>query len=187
MVKKYLGSEELYKITINDSKDSLILKLDFSETFPKLSLVWIIPFFFISLYVVIGCLLEAGFQELFTAIPFEVLNPFLMSFLLLIIVSFISGVVANTPTALIFIPIIQTLTIDFGPVPLLFSFIIGINLGGNFIPQGAACDMMTLKIARDSGVENMSYKRLFKMGAAFAFIHLGISIIFLLILVPIFG
>jgi Na+/H+ antiporter NhaD/arsenite permease-like protein len=148
---------------------------------------WEIIFFFISLYVVIKCMLEAGFQEIFVAIPFETFNPFLISFLLLIIISFISGLVANTPTALIFIPIVETLIGDFGPVPLLFSFIIGINLGGNFIPQGAACDMMTLKIARDSGVENMSYKRLLKMGAAFAFIHLGISMLYLLILIPIFG
>ncbi|MFX0040962.1 MAG: SLC13 family permease [Promethearchaeota archaeon] len=148
---------------------------------------WEIIFFFISLYVVIKCMLEAGFQEIFVAIPFETFNPFLISLLLLIIISFISGVVANTPTALIFIPIVQTLISDFGSVPLFFSFIIGINLGGNFIPQGAACDMMTLKIARDSGVENMSYKRLLKMGGSFALIHLGISIIFLLILVPIFG
>ncbi|MFX0104686.1 MAG: SLC13 family permease [Candidatus Hodarchaeota archaeon] len=150
---------------------------------------WEIIFFFISLYIVIGCLLEAGFQDLFAAIPFQTFNPFLISFLILIIISFISGVVANTPTALIFIPIISTLidTFNFSPVPLLFAFIIGINLGGNFIPQGAACDMMTLKIARDSGVENMSYKRLLKMGGTFALIHLGISIIFLLIFVPIFG
>lgn len=149
---------------------------------------WEIIFFFISLYIVIGCLLEAGFQDIFAAIPFQALNPFLISFLLLIIVSFISGVVANTPTALIFIPIIGSL-IDagFSSVPLYFSFIIAINLGGNFIPQGAACDMMTLKIARDSGVENLNYKRLFKMGATFALVHLGISIIFLLILVPFFG
>ncbi|MFX1304729.1 MAG: SLC13 family permease [Promethearchaeota archaeon] len=148
---------------------------------------WEIIFFFISLYVVIECLLQAGFQDLITQIPFEMFNPFLISFFLLIVVSFISGVVANTPTALIFIPIVQTLANNFGSVPLLFSFIIGINIGGNFIPQGAACDMMTLKIARDSGVENMSYKRLLKMGGAFALIHLGFSIIFLLILVPIFG
>lgn len=150
---------------------------------------WEIIFFFISLYVVIKCLIEAGFQDLFTGIPFETFNPFFISFLLLIIISFISGLVANTPTALIFIPIIQTLITVYGyqPIPLLFAFIISINLGGNFIPQGAACDMMTLKIARDSGVENMSYKRLLKMGATFALIHLGTSILFLLIIVPFFG
>lgn len=152
---------------------------------------WEIIFFFISLYVVVGCLIEAGFAEIFSKIPFETINPFLLSFLLLIIISLISGFVANTPTALIFIPIIETL-IDpnihgFSPVPILFAFIIGINLGGNFIPQGAAADMMTLKIARDSGVDNLNYKRLLKMGALFAFIHIGIAMISLLIIIPLFG
>ena len=154
---------------------------------------WEILFFFISLYVVVGCLIEAGFGELFTMIPFEVLNPFVLAFLILIIISFISGVVANTPTALIFIPIIGLLIeplnagFGFSSVPLFFSLIIGINLGGNFLPSGAACDMMTLKIARDSGVENFTYKRLLKMGAIFAFLHIGMAILYLLILVPIFG
>lgn len=147
-----------------------------------------------SLYVVIGCLTEAGFAEIFEIIPFEVLNPFILAFLMLLIISFVSGVVANTPTALIFIPIIGILIkpvtsggFGFSAVPLLYSLIIGINLGGNFLPSGAACDMMTLKIARDSGVENFNYKRLLKMGAMFAFIHIGISILYILPLVLIFG
>ncbi len=153
---------------------------------------WEILFFFISLYIVVGCLIEAGFGDIFEMIPFEVLNPFVMAFLILIIISFISGVVANTPTALIFIPIIELLIapiptgFGFSAVPLLFSLVIGINLGGNFLPSGAACDMMTLKIARDSGVENFNYKRLLKMGAIFALIHIGLAIMYLLILVPIF-
>jgi len=155
---------------------------------------WEILFFFISLYVVVGCLIKAGFGELFELIPFEVLNPFVLAFLILIIISFISGVVANTPTALVFIPIIGLLMdpvsnggFGFSSVPLLFSLVIGINLGGNFLPSGAACDMMTLKIARDSGVENFNYKRLLKMGAIFAFLHIGIAVLYLMILVPFFG
>ncbi len=154
---------------------------------------WEILFFFISLYVVVGCLRVAGFGEIFGMIAFETLNPFILSFIMLLIISFISGVVANTPTALIFIPIITTLIapvpdgFGFSSVPLFFSFIIGINLGGNFLPSGAACDMMTLKIAQDSGVENFNYTRLLKTGSSFALIHIGISILYLLILVPFFG
>ena len=149
---------------------------------------WEIIFFFISLYIIVGCLLEAGFQELIGLFPFEEFNVFLLCLIILIIVSLLSGVVANTPTALIFIPIIGTLIeMGFPPVPLLFAFIIGVNLGGNFLPQGAACDMMTLKIAEDSGVENFSYGRLLRTGAVFALIHIAISIGFLFILVLIFG
>ncbi len=150
---------------------------------------WEIIFFLISLYVVIKCLLDAGFEEIFTSIPFETFNPILLSFLILIIVSAVSGFIANTPTALIFNVIIQTLItqFDFTPLPLLFAFIIAINLGGNFIPQGAACDMMTLKIARDSGVDNLNYKRLLTTGATFALIHIGISVIYITILTAIYG
>ncbi len=146
---------------------------------------WEIIFFFISLYVIVGCLLKAGFQEIFIAIPFESFNPILIAFIILILVSLISGFVANTPTTLIFIPIIQTLitTFNFPSVPLLFAFIIAINLGGNLIPQGAAADLMTLKVAQDNGVENLGYKRLLKTGAIFALIHIACAMGFLFIII----
>jgi Na+/H+ antiporter NhaD/arsenite permease-like protein len=144
---------------------------------------WEIIFFFISLYVVIGCLLQAGFEELFTGIPFGTLDPFIVSFVILLLVSLISGFVANTPTALIFIPIVSLLINEgFPSVPLFFAFIIGVNIGGNLIPQGAACDMMTLKIAQNNAVENLNFKRLLKVGATFAIIHVGLSIGYLFLL-----
>ncbi|TXT59203.1 MAG: Arsenical pump membrane protein [Promethearchaeota archaeon] len=145
---------------------------------------WEIVFFFLSLYIMIGCLTLSGFEELIQLIPFNALNPVLLSLVILIAVSLISGLVANTPTALVFIPIIRTL-IDanlVSSIPILFAFIIGINLGGNLIPQGAACDVMTLKIAQDNGVENLNYKRLLKVGATFAVIHIFFSIGYLFLL-----
>ncbi|TXT66429.1 MAG: Arsenical pump membrane protein [Promethearchaeota archaeon] len=150
---------------------------------------WEIIFFFLSLYIVIGCLLEAGFKEIFINIPFQVVPPILISLIILIAVSLISGFVANTPTALVFIPIIETLTnvYGFASIPIYFAFIIGINIGGNLIPQGAACDVMTLKIAQDAGVENFNYKRLLKVGATFAIIHIILSTVYSLILAIFFS
>jgi Na+/H+ antiporter NhaD/arsenite permease-like protein len=150
---------------------------------------WEIIFFFISLYVVIGCLLETGFEDLFKGIPFQLLSPFMVSLVILLIVSLVSGFVANTPTALIFIPIVSLLkdTFFFPEIPLLYSFIIAINIGGNLIPQGAACDMMTLKIAQNYEVENLNFKRLLKVGASFAIIHITLSIGYLFILNLFFG
>ncbi|MFO8019212.1 MAG: anion permease [Promethearchaeia archaeon] len=145
---------------------------------------WEIVFFFIALYIVIGCLIEAGFKDLFENIPFEQFNPFLLGFILLIGISLISGLVANTPTALVFIPIIELLInqYEFPAAPLLFAFLIGINIGGNLIPQGAACDMMTLKIAQKNNVENLTFKRLLKTGGTFATIHILFSIGYLFLL-----
>jgi len=150
---------------------------------------WEIIFFFISLYVIVGSLIKAGFAEIFASLPFQFINPILLSFILLITISLISGFVANTPTALIFIPIIDTLiaSFNFPYIPLIFSLIIAVNLGGNFIPQGAAADMMTLKVARDNSVENLNYKRLLKIGATFALIHLLFSMLYLVILLPFSG
>jgi Na+/H+ antiporter NhaD/arsenite permease-like protein len=147
---------------------------------------WEIIFFFIALYVVVGSLLEAGFREIFQNFAFGDVNPLSLSFIILIGTSLMSGLVANTPTALIFVTITETLIEDFGfaALPLFFALIIGINLGGNFLVQGAAADMMTLKTARDNGVENLDYKRLAKVGAMFAGIHLGASILYLLIITP---
>ncbi|MFX1568930.1 MAG: SLC13 family permease [Promethearchaeota archaeon] len=149
---------------------------------------WEIIFFFISLYVVVGCLGVAGFEDLFRGIPFETLNPFLVSLIILLLVSFVSGVVANTPTALVFIPIVSLLVtpspLGFGypSVPLYYSLIIAVNIGGNLIPQGAACDVMTLKIAQNHDVENLNFKRLLKVGATFAIIHIILSIGYLSLL-----
>ncbi|UCC18826.1 MAG: hypothetical protein JSV62_12050 [Promethearchaeota archaeon] len=147
---------------------------------------WEIIFFFISLYVVVGCLGVAGFENLFKNIPFQTLNPFLVSLIILLLVSFVSGVVANTPTALVFIPIVNLLitpVIDggfgFPSVPLYYALIIAVNIGGNLIPQGAACDVMTLKIAQNNNVENLNFKRLLKVGATFAIIHIVLSIAYL--------
>ena len=150
---------------------------------------WEIIFFFISLYVVIGCLLEAGFENLFKGIPFQVLNPFTVSLIILVLVSLISGFVANTPTALIFIPIVNLLITDFSfpSIPLFYALIIAVNVGGNLIPQGAACDMMTLKIAQNHAVENLDFKRLLKTGAIFAVIHIILSIGYLFMLNLFFG
>jgi Na+/H+ antiporter NhaD/arsenite permease-like protein len=147
---------------------------------------WEIIFFFISMYVVINCMLQAGFRDIIALIPFESFGPILTVFIILILVSLLSGFVANTPIALIFLPIIEVLIEEFTfpGVPLLFAFIVAVNIGGNILPSGAAADMMTLKVAKDSGVENLGYKRLLKTGAMFAFIHIGISCLYLLILIP---
>jgi Na+/H+ antiporter NhaD/arsenite permease-like protein len=145
---------------------------------------WEVIFFFISLYIVIGCLLEAGFREIFINIPFQIFPPMLLAIVILLVVSLLSGFVANTPTVLIFIPIIQTIITEFGfpATPLIFALIVGVNLGGNIFPQGAAADLMTLKVARDSGVDNLNYRRLLKNGALFALIHIAISTVYIVIL-----
>ena len=103
---------------------------------------------------------------------------FLLCIVILLVTSILSGFLDNVPVTVIFIPIIQVLIIKagFDAAPLLIAFILGINLGGNFLPQGSACDMMTLELAKRDHIHEMNYNKLLKVGGSFALLHVLIGI-----------
>jgi Na+/H+ antiporter NhaD/arsenite permease-like protein len=70
-----------------------------------------------------------------------------------------------------------------GQVPnlIIIAIILGINIGSNFLPQGAACDLITLNLAEKNGVSDFNYKSLLKYGSRMTLIHIGVSIIYLII------
>lgn len=147
-------------------------------------------FFFICLFVFVG-LMELngtiGFFELILE-NLSAQNELFLAFIILIGTSFLSGFLDNTPVTIIFIPIISILTglPDFSRGPLMVAFILGINLGGNFLPQGSAADMMTLQIAQENNVFNLNYKRLTKIGALFALFHIVLGMIYLTFMILLF-
>lgn len=149
---------------------------------------WEIIFFLISLYIIIGSLLEAGFKELFQEFAFGELEPILLYIILFFIISIMSAFVSNTPTTLIFLPIIDTLISGGVPAnPLFFLFIFGIHIGGNLIPQGAIAHMATLEISEKLGVKNLNYRRLLAVGFIMTIINMLCIIGFLFILIFFMG
>ncbi len=147
-----------------------------------------IIFFFISLFIFIG-LMELNGTIGFIEIVIKNLsgeNEFVLALIILFTTSVLSGFLDNTPVTIMFIPILRILLNlpEFALGPLSVAFILGINLGGNFLPQGSAADMMTLEISRERDVTDISYMRLFKVGGFFALIHilLGVGYLALMIL-----
>jgi Na+/H+ antiporter NhaD/arsenite permease-like protein len=147
-------------------------------------------FFFVCLFVFVGLMQLNGtiafFELLLESISAE--NELFLAFIILIVTSLLSGFLDNTPVAIIFIPIISILLglPEFHKGPLMVAFILGINLGGNFLPQGSAADMMTLQIAQENEVSNLSYRRLTKVGAFFALFHILLGMIYLILMVIFF-
>jgi Na+/H+ antiporter NhaD/arsenite permease-like protein len=144
-------------------------------------------YFFICLFIFVG-LMQAngtiGFIELLIEnISGE--NEFVLALIILITTSILSGFLDNTPVTVIFIPVIRILVglPEFYSFPIIIAFILGVNLGGNFLPQGSAADLMTLEIARNYDVKDMSYKRLFKVGGLFALIHILLGVGYLAFLI----
>ncbi len=149
------------------------------------SVEWEVMFFFLSLYIIIGCMIANGTIEIITTFLNRILpnSPLAISIFVLILSSVLSGFLANSPTALMFLAIMDGLVIlnpSMPLEPLIISLLIGINVGGNFLPQGAACDVMTLTIATRNKVEGFTFKTLTKNGALFASIHVVLGILYLI-------
>ncbi|MFX1311892.1 MAG: SLC13 family permease [Promethearchaeota archaeon] len=146
-------------------------------------------FFFISLFILVFCFEKAGIIRILDDLIVNIKpnNLFLLSVFILLITSILSGFLDNLPVTVLFIPVIQILVgTGFASVPLLIAFILGINLGGNFLPQGSAADMMTLELSNKYCVEGMNYKKLLKIGGLFALLHITLGIVYLAFIVFIF-
>jgi Na+/H+ antiporter NhaD/arsenite permease-like protein len=109
-------------------------------------------------------------------------NTLIAAITVLLMISVLSGFLAQIPTALVFITLMQNIY-GIGQVPniVIIAIILGINIGSNFLPQGAACDLITLNLAEKNGVSDFNYKSLLKYGSMMTLIHIGVSIIYLII------
>jgi len=144
-------------------------------------------YFFICLFIFVGLLQLNGtilmVEKWIENISYE--NEFILAIIILIITSILSGLLDNAPVTVIFIPIIKILLAlpVFYSGPILIAFILGINLGGNFLPQGSAADMMTLELAKYNNVNEVNYKSMFKIGAFFSILHVIIGIGYLFVII----
>ncbi len=155
----------------------------------KKDIEWKLIIVFAILFILTNSLSEFGFSDLISTglVSFLNNNIYLAVLITLCLSSLLSAFLAGTPVTLLLLPIFSAI-IDKGffPNPIIIAFIGGVNMAGNFLPQGSACDLLTLSLAKKYKVENLDYKRLLKTGALFAtfhfFIILGYTMIYTLIL-----
>lgn len=143
-------------------------------------------FFFISLFILVFCFESVGIIKLLEDFVLAVAptDLFILCIFILLVTSLLSGLLDNLPVTILFIPILQVLLdAGFSSTPLLIAFILGINLGGNILPQGSAPDMMTLELSHKYCVNDMNYRRLLKTGGLFALYHIVLGIIYLAVLI----
>ena len=162
-------------------------KSNFSDLKNEIS--WKIIITFAILFILSNSLSLFGFSELISTGLVSALNNniYLAVLITLGLSTLLSAFLAGTPVTIILLPIISAIVgKGFFPNPIIIAFIGGVNMAGNFLPQGSACDLLTLNLAKKNKVVNLSYNRLLKNGALFATIHfiiiLGYTMIYTLIL-----
>ncbi|MFW9866452.1 MAG: SLC13 family permease [Candidatus Thorarchaeota archaeon] len=160
---------------------------EFSDLQKDITLKLIIVF--AILFILSNSLTVFGFSELISTGLSNLINNnlYIAVLITLGISSFLSAFLAGTPVTIILLPIFSKLISSSPfPNPIIIAFISGVNMAGNFLPQGSAADLLTLSMAKKYRVANLSYRRLLKNGAAFATFHssivLGYTMIYALIL-----
>lgn len=157
---------------------------DFTDIKKEISMKIIITFGI--LFILSNSLAEFGLSaELSTGILGLINgNIYIAVLITLVITSFLSAFLAGTPVTIILLPIfaeIANTNIFPYPNPIIIAFIAGVNMAGNFLPQGSACDLLTLSLAKKFKVVNLDYKRLLKNGAMFATLHFIIVLVYTMI------
>jgi Na+/H+ antiporter NhaD/arsenite permease-like protein len=155
----------------------------------KNDIAWKIIIVFAILFILSNSLAYFGLSELISTGLVSLVdnNIYLAVLITLGISSLLSAFLAGTPVTIILLPIFSALIGEgFFPNPIIIAFIGGVNMAGNFLPQGSACDLLTLNLAKKYDVPNLNYRRLLKTGALFAMLHffiiLGYTMVYTLIL-----
>jgi len=184
----FLGFEPALVAIISAAILLLIHYKDTSFSDIKNEIVWKIIIVFAILFILSNSLSHFGFSELISSSLVNLLNDniYLAVLITLGISSLLSAFLAGTPVTIILLPIFSAfIGKGFLPNPIIIAFISGVNMAGNFLPQGSACDLLTLSLAKKYKVVNLNYKRLLKNGALFATIHfiiiLGYTMVYTLI------
>jgi Na+/H+ antiporter NhaD/arsenite permease-like protein len=167
---------------------SLVNRKEMEKSFEKVD--WKIIIFIIGMFLMIGDMGLAGTFEMIALTMGNLIshNVISVAIFIVLVASFFSAFLDNTPVALMIIPILQMIftqdpSLLTNSTPIIFGLIAAVNLGGNLLPQGAAGDLMTLSQAKKHGITDFNYRSLTKVGGSFALLHILLTIIIILLMV----
>lgn len=185
----FLGFEPALVVIISAAILLIIHYKDSKFSDIKGEIEWKLIIVFAILFILSNSLSQFGFSDLISTslVNLSRSNIYLAVLITLSVSSLFSAFLAGTPVTIILLPIISAVVGEgFFPNPIIIAFISGVNMAGNFLPQGSACDLLTLSLAKKYKVANLDYKRLLKNGSIFATIHfliiLGYTMVYTLIL-----
>lgn len=150
---------------------------------------WNTLFFFIGLFIVVGCLEEFGILEF---IGTSVANltggiPWLATVSVLWITGFTSGMIDNIPVTATLIPVVPRVaqTVPIATGTLWASLAVGAVLGGALTPIASAANVLTMTVAQKEK-RPISYQQFLKVGAIMFGTYLIFGTLYLLLRLWIF-
>nr|MDO8115109.1 SLC13 family permease [Candidatus Sigynarchaeota archaeon] len=158
---------------------------------------WSTVFFFIALFIITGCMVNNGTMGLISAFVIQIAtgNVLVASIVILVVSSLITSALSPNPATVFFLPVFSTmfaLVPSLGgtwatQAPILVAFILGLNIGGNFLVQGAPPYVVTVAIGKKSDIPGVNYKSMTRVGIKFSVLHILLCIGYLAIVCAILG
>ncbi len=144
---------------------------------------WSTLLFFTGLFILVGILEEKGVIEWIAHNVFMRIghNPYIMVLTVLWVSGIVSGFLDNIPFTITMIPIVR-LMLEQTPVPnniLWWALALGACFGGNFTYIGASANIVSVGMAKQSGV-NISFMEFMKTSVMITVITLIVASIFLM-------
>lgn len=158
----------------------IITKVDVEEMLEEIE--WSTLLFFTGLFILVGILEEKGVIEWIAHNIFMRVgdNPYVVVLMVLWVSGIVSGFLDNIPFTITMIPIVR-LMLETTPIPnniLWWALSLGACLGGNLTMIGASANIVSIGMAKRSGV-HISFLEFMKTSAIVTLITLCIASVYL--------
>ena len=171
---------------------ALFEERNLTEFFSKIN--WSVPLIFIGFFLLIGCIqingtinkLEVWFRDMIGG------NALVGAFIVFFFASIIASLISRSLATITFITVLGGLFVDLFPNPqdqtiLLVALLMGLHLGGSFLPQATSFVLKMIEQARDRKVKNIHYKTVKEVLGKFTFMGIIVAVVYLLVLGAILG
>jgi Na+/H+ antiporter NhaD/arsenite permease-like protein len=158
----------------------ILTKVDVEEMLEEIE--WSTLLFFTGLFILVGVLEEKGVIEWIAHNIFMRVgdNPYVLVLMVLWVSGIASGFLDNIPFTITMIPIVR-LMLESNPIPnniLWWALSLGACLGGNLTMIGASANIVSIGMAKRSGV-HISFLEFMKTSAVVTLITLCIASVYL--------
>jgi Na+/H+ antiporter NhaD/arsenite permease-like protein len=168
----------------------LIICLIEKETFTNQMdhVKWKLPLLLICYFLMIGCLEINGTTALIgNWVKNLTSSNLIIAILIVLLISSGISIISKTFTAIMFMGILQELFLTNFPNPLdqtilIVTLLIGINLGGNLLPQASSHMLKTIDLIKEYQLAELNYKFFTKVTMRFTITNIVIGFLYLFLM-----
>lgn len=168
-------------IALTGASLSLILAGKSFEDVAK-EVEWDTLFFFAGLFSLTYVVRELGLLNKLAGFVSVIPSPLLLAVFLVWLGAIMSALLSAVPTTVVLIPVVKHLVELGQPMHLWWAIALGIGLGSNVSPMGAAVNIVAISLLERFTGKTVTFKQFFRISSWMVLISLMISSVYVLLL-----